>query len=279
MVSYPEMSIAEGSYEDFSATRTACIVGKQLAEKYDWRVGQTVPISGTIFTRTDNRPWDFTIKAIYESSSPAFDQQQMFFHYEYLHESLEQGGAVGPEGVGVYMLRLSQGTDPLVVQGAVDGMFENGPQRVQTTTEAEFNRQFITMLGDIPSLLRLVGGAVLFAIFFAVLNTMMLTGRERTRDIGVMRALGFTNRVTASLLIGESLLLCAIGAAVAITMGLMFEGVIASSTAAILPGFAFDRSTLVLAGAIALGVGFVSGLLPGVRTSRMTTTQALQELA
>lgn len=279
MVSYPEMSIAEGSYEDFSATRTACIVGKQLAEKYDWRVGQTVPISGTIFTRTDNRPWDFTIKAIYESNSPAFDQQQMFFHYEYLHESLEQGGAVGPEGVGVYMLRLSQGTDPLVVQSAVDGMFENGPQRVQTTTEAEFNRQFITMLGDIPSLLRLVGGAVLFAIFFAVLNTMMLTGRERTRDIGVMRALGFTNRVTASLLIGESLLLCAIGAAVAITMGLMFEGVIASSTAAILPGFAFDRSTLVLAGAIALGVGFVSGLLPGVRTSRMTTTQALQELA
>ena len=279
MVSYPEMSIAEGSYEDFSATRTACIVGKQLAEKYDWRVGQTVPISGTIFTRTDNRPWDFTIKAIYESNSPAFDQQQMFFHYEYLHESLEQGGAVGPEGVGVYMLRLSQGTDPLVVQSAVDGMFENGPQRVQTTTEAEFNRQFITMLGDIPSLLRLVGGAVLFAIFFAVLNTMMLTGRERTRDIGVMRALGFTNRVTASLLIGESLLLCAIGAAVAITMGLMFEGLIASSTAAILPGFAFDRSTLVLAGAIALGVGFVSGLLPGVRTSRMTTTQALQELA
>ena len=94
-----------------------------------------------------------------------------------------------------------------------------------------------------------------------------------------MRAPGVPNRGTASLRIGESLLRCAIGAAGAITMGLMFEGLIASSTAAILPGFAFDRSTLVLAGAIALGVGFVSGLLPGVRTSRMTTTQALQELA
>jgi putative ABC transport system permease protein len=279
MVSYPEMSIANGSYEDFETTRTACIVGKQLADKYDWQVGQTVPIAGTIFTRTDGRPWEFTIKAIYESNSPAFDQQQMFFHYEYLHESLEQGGAVGPEGVGVYMLRIAQGTDPLAVQSAVDGMFENGPQRVQTTTEAEFNRQFITMLGDIPSLLRLVGGAVLFAIFFAVLNTMMLTGRERTRDIGVMRALGFTNRVTASLLIGESMLLCAIGATTAILLGLMLEGPIASATAAILPGFAFDRGTLVVAGAIAIGVGFVSGLLPGLRTSRLTTTQALQELA
>lgn len=278
LVSYPEMSVAEGSYEEFAQNRTACIVGQQLADKYDWKVGQTVPINGTIFQRTDGKPWDFTIKAIYKSSSPSFDEQQMFFHYQYLQESLEQGGATGPNGVGVYMLRMTAGTDPLTVQRAVDGMFENGPQRVQTTTEAEFNRQFISMLGDVPSLLRLVGGAVLFAIFFAVLNTMMLTGRERTRDIGVMKALGFTNRVTAGLLVGESVLLCTIGAALAITLGLAIEKPIAAATTNFLPGFGFDRSTLALAGGIALVVGLISGFLPSIRTSRMTTTEALQEL-
>ena len=176
------------------------------------------------------------------------------------------------------MLRISSGTDPLVVQSAVDEMFQNGPQRVQTTTEAEFNRQFISMLGDVPSLLRLVGGAVLFAIFFAVLNTMMLTGRERTRDIGVMKALGFTNRTTAGLLIGESVLLCVIGAGVAIGIGLAIEQPLAAATATMLPGFGFDRGTLILAAGIAIGVGLISGFLPSIRTSRMTTTQALQEL-
>jgi len=278
LVSYPEMSIAEGSYEDFSAKRTACIVGKQLAEKYDWKVGQSVPINGTIFVRTDESAWDFEIAAIYESNSPSFDEQTMFFHYDFLHESLEQGGARGPDGVGVYMLRLAPGTDPLGVQRAVDAMFENGPQRVQTTTEAEFNRQFISMLGDVPSLLRIIGGAVMFAIFFAVLNTMMLTGRERTRDIGVMKALGFGNGVAAGLLIGESVLLCSLGAAAAIGFCLMIEEPMSAAIASMLPGFAFDRDTLLLAVGIALAVGAVSGLLPGLRAARMSTTQALQEL-
>ncbi len=277
--SYPEMTIADGSYEEFAATRTACIVGRQLADKYGWQVGDTVPMLGTIFTRIDGKPWDFTVKAIYESTSAAFDQQQMFFHYQYLRESLEQGGATGPDGVGVYMLKIEPGTDPLVVQRAVDGMFENGPQRVQTTTEAEFNRQFISMLGDVPQLLRLIGGAVLFAIFFAVLNTMLLTGRERTRDLGVMKALGFGNGVAAGLLIGESLLLCLTGAGLAIALGLLIEAPIAAVTASFIPGFALERDTLLLGAGIAAVVGLVSGVLPGVRAARMNTTQALQEIA
>jgi putative ABC transport system permease protein len=277
--SYPEMSIAEGSYEDFASTRTACIVGRQLADKYDWKVGQTVPILGTIFTRVDGKPWDFTVKGIYESNSPAFDEQTMFFQYEYLRESLEQGGATGPDGVGVYMLKVQQGTDPLVVQRAVDGMFENGPQRVQTTTEAEFNRQFISMLGDVPQLLRLIGGAVLFAIFFAVLNTMLLTGRELTRDLGVMKALGYRDGVAAGLLIGESLLLCLTGAGLAIGLALLIEAPVAAVTASFIPGFALDRNTLLLGAGIAAAVGLVSGILPGIRAARMNTTQALKEIA
>ncbi|MBX3463058.1 MAG: ABC transporter permease [Planctomycetes bacterium] len=276
--SYPEMSIAAGRYEDFAGQRTACIVGQQLADKYGWRVGQTVPITGTIFTRTDGRPWEFTVQAIYQSRSPSFDEQQMFFHYDYLHESLQQGGAVGPDGVGVYMLRLGPGTDPLAVQQAVDAMFENGPQRVQTTTEAEFNRQFITMLGDVPALLRMVGGAVLFAIFFAVLNTMIMAGRERTRDLGVLKALGFTDATAAGLLVGEALLLCGLGAALGGLLGLAIERPMQAVTAAFLPGFGFDGSTLLLGAGIALAVGVISGLVPGLRAARLTTVQALREV-
>ena len=277
-VSYPEMSTVEGAYETFAGNRTACIVGNELAKKYDWKVGQTVPITGTIFTRTDGKPWEFTIAAIYASSSPAVDAQSLFFHYDYLRESLETGGAVGPEGVGVYMLRLAPGTNPLSVQQAVDATFENGPQRVNTTTEAEFNRQFISMLGDVPSLLQMVGGAVLFAIFFAVLNTMIMAGRERTRDIGVLKALGFTNGTAAALLICESLLVCGLGAALGLLIGIGLESGFQAATAQFIPGFGFDRSTLLLGAGIALGVGLVSGLVPGLRAARLNSVGALREV-
>jgi putative ABC transport system permease protein len=276
--SYPEMKITDGSYEEFARNRTACVVGDELATKYDWKVGQSVPIKGTIFQRNDGRPWEFTIAAIYHSDSPSVDNQTLWFQYDYLRESLEQGGASGPQGVGVYMLRMAPGTDPVAVQQAVDGMFENGPQRVQTTTEAEFSRQFITMLGDVPTLLQLIGGAVLFAIFFAVLNTMLMAGRERTRDLGVMKALGFTDRTAALLLIGESVLVCAVGALLGMGAGMLLEAPFAAATASFIPGFGFAKETLWLGAGIALVVGLVAGLLPGWRAARLTTIQALREV-
>ena len=278
LVSYPEMSITAGSYEQFTKTRTACLIGTDLVDKYGWQVGQTVPITGTIFQRTDGKPWEFTVAGIYTSSSAAVDKGTLWFHYDYLQESLEQGGATGPQGVGVYMLRMAPGTDPLSVQSAVDSMFENGPQRVQTTTEAEFSRQFISMLGDVPSLLQLVGGAVLFAIFFAVLNTMLMAGRERTRDLGVLKALGFSDATTALLLVFESLLLCCLGAALGIGLGLLIEAPLTVVTAAFIPGFGFDESTLWLGAGIAVVVGLVSGILPGWRAARLAPITALREV-
>lgn len=276
--SYPEMEVVQGSYAEFSKERTACLVGIDLASKYGWQVGQTVPINGTIFQRTDGKPWDFTIRAIYDSKSAAFDKQTLYFHYDYLRESLEQGGAQGPEGVGVYMLRVQQGADPLAVQQAVDALFDNGPQRVQTTTEAEFNRQFISMLGDVPTLMRMIGGAVLFAIFFAVLNTMLMAGRERTRDLGILKALGFPDRTALLLLVGESLLVCGLGAALGLGLGVLLEKPFALATASMLPGFGFDTNSLLLGGAIALGVGVVSGVMPGLRAMKLTTVTALREV-
>jgi putative ABC transport system permease protein len=278
LVSYPEMKVLEGSYEAFAQRRTGCIIGNELADKYGWKVGQTVPITGSLFPRTDDGAWEFTVEAIYGSTSPSFDAQTLFFQFDYLRESIETGGAIGPEGVSLYMLRIAKDADPVRVQRDVDAMFENGPQRVQTTTEAEFNRQFISMLGDVPSLLQMVGAAVLFAIFFAVLNTMLLAGRERTRDLGVMKALGFTDRTAALLLVAESLLVCSIGAGLGLLIGYSLEEPMRMATARFIPGFGFDRTTLFLGAGIAVGIGLLAGILPGLRAARLTTVEALREV-
>jgi putative ABC transport system permease protein len=275
---YPEMRVVDGSLATFQTVRTACVVGRALAAKYGWQVGQTVPILGTIFTRTDGRPWEFTIAGLYASSSPSIDEQTMYFRFDYLRESLEQGGAIGPEGVGVYVLRVAPGNEPATVQQAVDALFANGPQRTRTMTEAEFTRQFITMLGDLVKLLPVIGGAVVFAMFFAVLNTMLLAGRERTRDIGIMKALGFSNAQSASLLLVESVTICAIGAAAGIALALALERVLKPIVETRMPGFGTDAWTLALGAGLALATGLLSGAVPARIAARQSAVGAMREI-
>ena len=276
--SYPELEIVGGDYDAFRRGRSSCMVGVDLADRYGWKVGQTVPIGGTIFQRTDGRPWEFTVAALYRSTRTAIDNQTLYFQYEYLRESLETGGAQGPEGVGVYMVRVQPGADVLQVTGDIDALFANGPQRVQATPEAEFNRQFLSMMGSVPALLRLIGSAVLFSIFFAVLNTLIVAGRERTRDVGVLKALGFGNGAIAGLLVGEALVLCGAGAALGVVLAKVIEPGLQAQVSQRLPGFEFDPGTLAFAVGLALCVGLVSGLVPGRRAAGLDVVAALREV-
>jgi putative ABC transport system permease protein len=173
-------------------------------------------------------------------------------------------------------VRVRPGVAVEPVMAAIDDLFHNGPQRVQTTTEAEFNRQFISMMGNVPLLLRAIGGGVLFAIFFAVLNTMMMAARERTRDAGIMKALGFGSGTLTLLMLGEALVLSLGGAGLGALLAKGLEEPLGRPLLMIAPGFAIDGRVLGLAFLIALGVGLVSGLLPGMRLSRLQPTAALR---
>ena len=274
--SYPEVEIAEGSYEAFQQSRTGCMIGVDLVDKYGWQVGDSIPLIGKIYAKPGNQAWDFTVEAIYRSSAPSFDQQTMFFHYDYLRETLEQGGAVGPDGVGVYMLKLAPGAEATRVMADVDALFENGPQRVQTTTEAEFNRQFVTMLGNVPALLMAIGGAVVFAIFFAVLNTMLMAGRERVRDIGILKALGFADRVVFGILLSESLVLCVGGGAAGAALALAMEAPIQQVISAQIPGFRISLAAILTGVGIAVSIGLVAGVAPGWAAQRISPVRALR---
>ena len=174
------------------------------------------------------------------------------------------------------MLQLSEDADPTAIMATVDELYYNGPQRVQTTTEAEFNRQFISMLGNVPLLLRSIGAAVLFAIFFAVLNTMLMAGRERTRDIGILKALGFSDARVAGLLVIESLFVCIIGGGIGIGLAIAAEDGTARMFAGMIPGFEILPWIMGLGIGLAAAVGLVCGLAPARRALSLTPVTALR---
>lgn len=274
--SYPEIVVADGTYDAFQANRTGCLVGRDLANTYGWGVGDTIPLEGSIFRQNDGSSWEFDVEGIYESTAKNIDQNTIYFHYDYLREALETGAAQGPEGAGVYMLYLADGADATAIMATVDELYENGPQRVQTTTEAEFNKQFISMLGNVPLLLRAIGAAVLFAIFFAVLNTMLMAGRERTRDIGILKALGFSDLKVAGLLVIESLIVCLVGGGIGVGLAVASEASTARTFAGMIQGFEILPWIMGLGMGLAAAVGIVCGLAPARRALRLTPVTALR---
>jgi len=253
------------------------VIGVDLARKFGWKIGDKIPLLGQIFARDGNEAWQFEVEAIYRSTKPTFDQVTLYFHYDYLRETIEAGQCSGPNGVGVYVVKVADGHEVTQVMGDIDTLFENGPQRVQATTEGEFQRQFISMLGNVPALLTMIGGAVLFAIFFAVLNTMMMAARERVRSIGIMKALGFGNGPIVATLVVEGLMVCGLGGLLAILFVFAIQESIARFLVGMgVPGFGVDGGTVGLGMGIAVAVGLVSGLLPGLGASKLQPVAALR---
>ncbi len=273
---YPELSIVEGSAERFMSDRSSCLVGEELAAVYRWKVGDTVPLIGTIFPRTDGSTWNFRIAGIYRSSAASVDNRTMFFHHEYLSKSLEDGAANGPDGVGVYVVKVKDGADVQSVMSRIDGLFAKGPQRVQTTTEAEFQAQFVSMVGNIPFFVSSIGMAVFFAILLAVLNTMLMAAREQTHDAGILKALGFGGRTVFLVLMLQSLALSVVGGGLGVLAAVGSSAGIRHALGSMFPLYEVTTETTVagLIGAVVLGL--VAGLVPALRLGRLSCVAALR---
>ena len=272
---YPEIHTDEAAAQAFLEKRTACLVGTKLAQRYGFKVGDRIPLQGTIFPRFDGQPWQLDVVGIYRSSSANVDEQTMFFRYDYLDETRRAELCGGPQGAGVYVLALD-GRAPEAVAARVDALFRHGPQAVNTTSEAEFQRQFVSMLGGVPVFLSSIGGGVLFAILLAVLNTMLMAGRERTHDFGVLKALGFQASVVFMLLLLESVGLCLIGGAIGISLAVGSQAAVGNAISLVLPTYEVAQETQLLALGAAAVIGLVAGVLPGLRAAQLEVVEALR---
>lgn len=279
LAAYPEVEIVEGSVDVFRTERQACVVGRDTASRYGFKVGDNVPIVGALFPRNDKEPWSFKVAGIYESKKQNVDNATLFFHTEYLEKALESGEASGPRGVGIFVVKLAPGADRVAVAGAIDDLFAGGPQRTQTNTEAEFQAQFVSMVGNVPFFVAAIGGGVMIAILLAALNTMLMAAREQTRDVGVLKALGFGDGVVFAMLLAQSLVLCGFGGFLGIALAKISEPVFVAMLSTMFPGYAVTGEIVAQAAIVTVAVGLLAGVAPALRARSLPVINALRATA
>lgn len=273
---YPECHVPPEQQAAFIATKTGCIIGDGLATdpSMGWKIGDTVPLIGDLHPHPDDKAWEFQVVGIYHSTSPSFDNRTMFIRWDYYEETLKQGGV--PPGVGVFSVRVQKGADVPSVIAAVEDTFRDSEQRVDCTTEAEFQRQFVTMFGNIPLFVGWIGTGVLLAILLASVNTMLMSMREQAAEIGVLKSLGFTDGSMFGLLIAQSLCLSLLGGGLGLFLAWVTQKPIATAFAAFFPGFVVKPETFAIAAAVAVLVGLAAGIVPAWRASRLRPVEALR---
>jgi putative ABC transport system permease protein len=267
-----QASVPEGADPRLAAyfqEQTACVVGQKLLEKKKWKLGQTITLAGTIFPGS----WPFTIRAIYHAKKKSFGDETMFFHYKYLSEK----AFGGQEPVGTYVLELSDPSQASAITHAVDSQFENAAPATLTETEQAFQAGFVSMYGNIPFVLRVIGLAIVFSILLIAANTMMTSIRERTSEFGVLKTLGFTDSAVFGMVVIEAAIIT-LGGGLLGSLGARALVSGASVPGGFFPPMSIYWGTVFTGIAIAVVIGAVSGLLPALQASRLRIVDALRRV-
>ena len=273
---YPEYVVPPAQKKAWEEDRAGAIVGRDLAQRFGWKIGDKIPIQGTIYSKKDHsRMWDFNIDGIYEPGKKGVDATQFFFHYEYLKEAASRGGDL----VGWYTIRIDDPDKAAAISKTVDGLFANSPYETKTSTEKAFAQSFANQMGNIGAIVRYVVSAVLFGMLLVIGNTMAQSVRERTNELAVLKTLGFSNGLVLFLVIAESCLLALTGAA----LGLLFSWAVLTPVVGMmmkqfLPVFYIPGWGIALGLAIALLLGLLTGLLPGIQAMRLRIVDALRKV-
>jgi len=253
----------------FIKERTACIVGQHLLEKYGWKLGQNVTLQGTIF----QGDWTFTIRGVYHATNPAFSEDALMFHYEMVYERYPRW--VQP---GWYVLELKDPSLAPQVAAAIDSEFKNSSDPTKTGTERAFNAGFVTMWGNVSFLMDSIGMAVVFAILLVAANSMMLAARERTNEVGILKTVGFSDRLLFGLVMAEAGIIALVGAVLGLGGAKVLYRSTGFSAMGFLPGFDVTTGTLLMGLGIAVVLALASGLVPAWSVARLSAVQALRHV-
>ena len=262
---WEEYKVPPDQYEAWVKNRQGAMVGKMLADKFGWKIGDRVTLTGTIYPVNP----ELTILAIYEGPDP----MTMYFHWEYFNQL-----AGGEMSVGMYWLKVrDQAAIPGLI-AAIDAHFENGADPTKSMTEKEFARMFSSMMGNVGALVGAVGGVAVLIMVLIVGNTMAMAARERARETATMRTLGFTPGPILLMILAESLTVTLAGAAIGVGIPLLLFNVAGLPMGPFFPTFPVAGGTVAAAAIIALCVGVFAGGIPAALNARVNIVEGLRRV-
>jgi putative ABC transport system permease protein len=267
---FPEFLMPDEQWKAFLADREGVIVGEDLVKRFHWKIGDRVPIKGTIFPGT----WEFNIRGIYHGRRQADDTTQFWFHYKLLEERQNQ---YWRGLVGWYTVRIDNPDNAVRIAKAIDDSFANSPWETKTDTEKAFAASFVKQAGNIEFLMLSIGGVVFFTLLLVTGNTMAIAVRDRIRELAVLKAVGYSDRFVLGMVLGEALLLAFVGGGIGILLAklLTLHG---DPTRGMLPFFYLAPGAAVAGIALALLVGILGGILPALSAMRLRVVDALRRV-
>jgi len=272
---YPELVLAPDERKAFLADRTGAIAGRKLADKFGWKIGDPIPLRGTIFPGT----WTFTLQGIYDGAEAATDTSTMYFHWRYLNETLRRNAPRRADQTGVFIEQLVDAQQAAEVSRAIDAQFRNSLAETLTETEKAFQLGFVAMAETILLAIEAVSYIVVVIIMAVMANTMAMTARERSAEYATLKALGFSGAFVATLIFAESVAIALCGGFIAIGLSFPLTGAFAAAVGSLLPAVSVSPETTALQLGAALVVGLVAAGIPAWRAARIRIVDGLRAVA
>ncbi|MGB3563542.1 MAG: FtsX-like permease family protein [Thermoanaerobaculia bacterium] len=270
---FPEYILSEEEEQAWLETRSGAIAGRILADRFDWKVGDRIPIQATIWTKKDGgTSWEFDLVGIYEGAEKGTDTSQFFFRHDFFHETR----AWGSGNVGWYYVRIDEPERAAEIARLIDEEFANSPHETKTEPEGAFVQGFAKQIGNIGAIMMAILSAVFFTILLVAGNTMAQSVRERTEELGVLKAMGFTHRGVLGLVLAESCLLAMLGGFLGLGIAWFLITWIGDPSGGALPIFFFPTRDLVLGIVLVLLLGLATGLLPALQAQRLQIADAMR---
>jgi putative ABC transport system permease protein len=272
MAMYPEFALPPGEMQAWLADRQGAVAGRDLANRFGWKVGDRIPIQGTIWRPKSGAgdTWEFNLVGIYDAE-PGVDKTQFFFRYDYLDENRQFGEGL----VGWYVVKVADPSRSVELAARFDDMFANSSAETETTTEKGFIEGFAKQIGDIGSIMIAILVIVLFGMLLVVTVVMTYSIRERTSELAVLKTLGFSNTAVLTLVLVESVSVVALGGSVGLGLAwLVVQN--GDPTGGMLPTWVLRDRDLVLGVGLILTLGIVAGTMPAVSAMRLRITDALR---
>ena len=267
---YPEYRVDEAQWNAFLADRQGCIVGTSLAARFGWSVGDRIPLKAPGYLGGGS--WDFNLVGFYRGTRPNDDLTQFWLRHDYLYE---KAPPYWRGIVGWYVVRVDQPERALEVARAIDAEFANSTSETRTQTESAFAAAFVQQMGNVEFLLRAIGSIVFFTLLLVTGNTMAIAVRERTNELAVLKAVGYSDLFVLGLVLAESVGIAVLGGAIGLWLA---HGVTAQDITQGLLLLYLPTSALATGFGLAVVTGVLAGLLPALGAMRLSVVDALRRV-